>query len=247
MTEGVQFMTEEGFFSGTKTVRGMNLIEFLDWARESDEIMADDVSKLTPRFGFLALPPVQRTPIWGPKQIVDLWDSALRGFPLGSFYLVPGPSDRIARSSNSDAINRKVGEGWDLLDGQQRLRALLLGLRPLSTSRSGPDRRCVWVDLSAHSSTHYLSLHLTSESQPFGYHPEYGTKLSEDERRKARACIEDMNNRIRLEGRDAYNHELFCGFIDNKLQPTLRPPGWREGWPPPPKVDPIGWTGIGVT
>ena len=33
------------------------------------------------------LPSVQRGFVWKPKQIEDLWDSILRGYPIGSFML----------------------------------------------------------------------------------------------------------------------------------------------------------------
>ena len=73
-------------FEIDQTVRGMPIIRFLEWAQASEErISSPDVGKAgVPEDGVLALPPIQRTPAWRPRQVVDLWDSVLRGLPIGS-------------------------------------------------------------------------------------------------------------------------------------------------------------------
>src|SRR5262249_11517310 len=153
---------------------------------------------------------------WGPRQVLDLWDSALRGLPLGTLFLVPR-SNGIAHGLGAGASNKMVGAGWDLLDGQQRTRSLLLGLRGPELKEGLQDKRCIWIDLMGKPQAHRFSLHLTSESQPFGYQSENGQKLPVDERRKARSAIETENDPIRTKGRLAFNHELFSGFIEEKL------------------------------
>lgn len=62
--------------------------------------------------GTIELPPIQRGFVWKPYQIENLWDSLLRGFPIGCF------------------ICKKTGDGRhiEILDGQQRLTSILLGL-----------------------------------------------------------------------------------------------------------------------
>ena len=57
----------------------------------------------------IELPPIQRGFVWSPKKIEDIWDSMLRGFPIGSF------------------ICKKNGKKIEILDGQQRLTSILLG------------------------------------------------------------------------------------------------------------------------
>jgi hypothetical protein len=224
-------MTNEKLFANDQTVRGMKLLDLLDWAWQSDK----NEPEQPPRFGALALPPVQRTLVWGPKQIVDLWDSALRGLPLGSLYMVQRPKEGEAvRPVSYEGPIQIRGCGWDLLDGQQRLRALLLGRRGPGIGKSGPDARCLWVDLAATANGHCLSLHLTSSSQPFGYHPTDGSKLSVSERRSARDRIDSKANPITIDGRSAYNHELFSKFLSGELRPAQTLPGWRENWPPLP-------------
>ena len=221
-------------FAAGQTVRGMRVLDFLDWARKSDEWLAE-VSPTPPDNGVLALPPVQRSPVWRPKQVLDLWDSALRGLPLGALFLVPR-SNETAHGMGADADNKyDVGAGWNLLDGQQRTRSLLLGLRGPELTPGLQDKRCIWIDLTGKHQSHRFSLHLTSESQPFGYQSENGEKLPVDDRRKARNAIETEIDPIRTtEGRPAFNHELFGGFINETLTPTKAPVGWQSKWPPLP-------------
>ncbi|MEI6487748.1 MAG: DUF262 domain-containing protein [Bacteroidota bacterium] len=60
----------------------------------------------------VGLPALQRGYVWKPKQVETLWDSLLRGFPIGSFLV-----------SETDEQNTKK----DLLDGQQRATAIAMG------------------------------------------------------------------------------------------------------------------------
>lgn len=63
--------------------------------------------------GTISLPTVQRGFVWKPHQIENLWDSLLRGYPIGSFVL-------------SNKQSSEKGE-FELLDGQQRASAICLG------------------------------------------------------------------------------------------------------------------------
>ena len=58
----------------------------------------------------VSLPNIQRGFVWKPSQIENLWDSILRGYPLGAFVF----------SVNGD-------KALELLDGQQRSTAICLG------------------------------------------------------------------------------------------------------------------------
>ena len=59
----------------------------------------------------VSLPQVQRGFVWRPFQIENLWDSQLRGYPVGAFVLSP-------KSDNGS---------FEMLDGQQRATAICLG------------------------------------------------------------------------------------------------------------------------
>ena len=89
------------------------------------------------------MPAIQREFVWGTDQIVRLFDSLLRGYPLGSFLfweVVPATAQDYVfydfltdyHELNSPYADRKkvpTGEGTTaVLDGQQRLTSLNVGL-----------------------------------------------------------------------------------------------------------------------
>ncbi len=199
--------------SDDTSVVGMRLFDFLDWARQAVSPMFGARDSSTFPYGIFALPPVQRTALWSPKQVIDLWDSLFRGLPIGSMFLVGRSGKRGVRGlADGDRIVTVEQAGFDLLDGQQRTRAMLLGL-------IGPQftQRCVWVDLGDESKKYRIRFHLTSASQPFGYQLENGQKLSLADRREARrqfannAIAKRLLEKSDRKGvvREAYDYELF--------------------------------------
>ena len=68
-----------------------------------------------PQKKMVSLPTVQRGFVWKPYQIENLWDSLLRGYPIGAFVLSPRQS-----------ANREESK-YEMLDGQQRATAICLG------------------------------------------------------------------------------------------------------------------------
>ena len=67
------------------------------------------------------IPAFQRGLVWKPRQVELLWDSILRGFPIGSFVL------------------SEEADGYYLMDGQQRFNAIALGYDTLCGAKEGPD------------------------------------------------------------------------------------------------------------
>ena len=65
------------------------------------------------------IPSLQRGLVWAPHQVELLWDSILRGFPIGAFALTPvnGNEGQLTRTSEAKAK-------YFLLDGQQRYNAI---------------------------------------------------------------------------------------------------------------------------
>lgn len=189
----------------------------------------------------LDLPSIQRNGVWTPAKVLDLWDSVLRGFPIGTFYIVERSKPRMVRSLALRAGTQHAGTfetgvfGYELLDGQQRMRALVAGL-----AQHNEDRRCVWVDVSKlrertrEGRAKYLLL--SSKAQPFGYDAETGQKLGVDDRRNARAEIErskqkPLRYRAKRGGgtlRDAYDSDLFDDSVGEVIQfddkPIKQPP-----------------------
>ncbi len=115
------------------------------------------------------LPAIQRPYVWQPEQIVALFDSLLKGYPISSFlFWEIEPERRSDWEIYKFVENFRHGEthnelaepdGRDVvlvLDGQQRLTSLLIGLRgtytvrPKYARRNNPDgwsRQRLYVDL----------------------------------------------------------------------------------------------------
>ena len=129
-----------------------------------------------------AIPSLQRSAVWRPQQVELLWDSVLRGFPIGALVVSPVLAQQQSRPG-------RHGSGWapeqlthHLLDGQQRCNAIALGyLDPFapapaaqpSAPESDPDH-ILWLDLqpqahfAANSSRAFL-LRLCTSAHPWGY------------------------------------------------------------------------------
>jgi len=208
-------------FKDNKNIGSVNFFSYIVWAMASAE---DGCSRP------LGLPPVQRTALWTPKHVLGLWDSILRGMPIGMFYLIH--NDGKKRRTFYDNVRRAGSTvsdwagGYDLLDGQQRTRAMMLAMR--SPKEEG---RCLWVELGAGKKGR-IDLRLTTRSQPFGYDIE-GSKLSLERRRKARESFDGLTggpSEMKVPDaaggtRRAYDHELF----DLELERSKTRPPYPAG------------------
>jgi len=112
------------------------------------------------------LPSVQRGFVWKPSQIENLWDSLLRGYPIGSFVLT---------------LNADINNQYHILDGQQRISSICLGFNnPLITKnainneilKTSSQNYMVFVDRLRPESTidnrQYL-IRVITKSHPWGY------------------------------------------------------------------------------
>lgn len=92
--------------------------------------------------GYIRVPTLQRGLKWTSSNVVELFDSIYRGFPIGSllFYKRPAMADRL--SVGPLLIDApESSEAWWVVDGQQRvttLAACLLRPVPIPTSRQDP-------------------------------------------------------------------------------------------------------------
>lgn len=90
------------------------------------------------------LPAIQRRYVWRPPQVILLWDSILRGYPISSFLfweITPDNRDKweiykFAEEPHSDGTQHAKLPSADgisnltlVLDGQQRLTSILVGLK----------------------------------------------------------------------------------------------------------------------
>ena len=210
-------------FSDAQSVVGLRLFDLIRWVRELREVLAGHRSPSD--MLVIAMPPVQRSAVWRPKQALDLWDSIMRGLPIGAFYLVDACGDDrnvVLPDGRTEAVSYS---GFDLLDGQQRVRALLVGAAKFTDAK-----RCLWIDLGAPDARQRPCLRITSKAQPFGYDADTGNRLRPDERRRARASIEPDPDHKPVGVHDgeqlrrAYDQELFDGQIAQDGQQLTQPP-----------------------
>jgi hypothetical protein len=127
----------------------------------------------------VSLPTVQRGFVWKPNQIENLWDSLLRGYPIGAFVL-------------SDAGNNT----FHMLDGQQRATAICLGFGK-ETFRDSQDYYKVFIDLvmpGADDSRKFI-FRVITRSHPWGYRKQENNKtLTTENIRKAWDWYDDLND-----------------------------------------------------
>lgn len=116
------------------------------------------------------LPALQRGSVWRAAQVEALWDSIMRGFPIGSFMLMPyesalGHQDMLLASGPTAEPTHM------LLDGQQRATAIALGFYAPWTACDGASAQAtLWMDLSAVPSTERdFSFRLVTRAHPWGY------------------------------------------------------------------------------
>lgn len=157
----------------------VNLKDWLDYAAGNNA----DV--------FVALPMIQRGSVWKPKQIIDLWDSLLRGMPMGSLMFSEIPAGVDVRKIGEKEMRKTPDTGAiGLIDGQQRTLAMLLAWA--FNTDIEIDKR-IWINFDDKpSAEHLFSLRVTTKNQPFGFQKNSpSTKLSLSELREARKPFND--------------------------------------------------------
>lgn len=116
----------------------------------------------------IVLPMIQRGSVWTPHKQLDLWDTLLRGMPMGA--LMAAESTGNAHVKSVIAQTTRVAEAGDidLIDGQQRTLAMLAGWpKPLEQSLRPV---AIWLDpLDTPQNEYVWRLWITTKNQPFGY------------------------------------------------------------------------------
>jgi len=141
----------------------------------------------------VALPALQRGAVWRPKQVEALWDSLIRGFPIGSFLLAPYDKRRGSRHPRYGSALDDAD--YHLLDGQQRWNAITLGFVDIWKSHSEfRDLDALWVDLAPPGGLtdgREFVFRVVTHSHPWGYRrDDPNSRLSAQDRREALAAYE---------------------------------------------------------
>ena len=113
-----------------------------------------EVASWTASNSEVAIPALQRGLVWKPNQVELLWDSILRGFPIGSFML-------------SDVVEKGQSGKYYLMDGQQRYNAISIGFNTVPNARA-----VLWIDLEPptnKNSTRLYWIKATTIPHPWGF------------------------------------------------------------------------------
>ena len=125
------------------------------------------------------LPALQRSFVWKVNQVESLWDSILRGFPIGSFLL-----------------SKSEDEKYFLLDGQQRATSITFGFYDpwdfgeieMGKFWSLKNVPTIWIDIAPKekTATQKFVLRVVTQSHPWGYQRiNHNSILSVSDRRNA--------------------------------------------------------------
>lgn len=118
--------------------------------------------------GRLLLPPIQRSVVWTNEQIINYWDSLLRGYPPG--LMMVHPASNKGRDAEGETVETEKDD-FQLFDGQQRMTAILLGFGIGQLK----ENRKLWVDFGSGPNKNdglKFQIRINSIGQPFGYRPE---------------------------------------------------------------------------
>lgn len=113
-----------------------------------------EIANWTSKDSIVTIPALQRGLVWKPGQVELLWDSILRGFPIGSFML-------------SDVVEKGLHEKYYLMDGQQRYNAISIGFNTVENARA-----VLWIDLApptVKNSTRVYWIKATTIPHPWGF------------------------------------------------------------------------------
>jgi hypothetical protein len=156
-----------------------------------------------------SVPALQRGLVWRPQQVELLWDSILRGFPIGSL-VVSEKVDKQERSRKSDITHH-------LLDGQQRCNAIALGFYDPFDSTSQFEHNksgsILWLDLAPQGISKNLSSQLRLNSTR-----EFLTRITTFAHPWGYQTDDDASRLIAHDVREAVKKEY-----GTKVQPGFRP------------------------
>lgn len=134
----------------------------------------------------IALPAVQRGAVWRPRQVEELWDSLLRGFPIGSLLLAPFDPKRGTRRIEN--VQNSANPKYHLLDGHQRLNAISLAFLNILNILERPEARsALWIDLEepGGGDERRFIFRVVTASHPWGYRRENPRDRLEAHQRRA--------------------------------------------------------------
>ena len=172
------------------------------------------------QYPIAGIPTLQRGLVWNAARTELLWDSLLRGFPIGTFVFCR----RLTQQRTRDEFARDLSDATHhLLDGQQRAHAIALGFEDPYAEVQQQSRPILWLDLAPENlqGTRTFLFRLTTEAHPWGY-----------------AANDDAG---RVEIRQVRESLDLCGMMTDENEPKRRPRP-TECWPIQAKAPiPVAW------
>lgn len=134
-----------------------------------------------------SIPSLQRGLVWEAQQIEMLWDSLMRGFPIGSIVL--SEKGEIQKDKVNEISGKAIAGTHHILDGQQRCYAIALGFND-PWGNSVEDQAVLWIDLKPEgqlpkNSVRKYLFRVTTKAHPWGFdHGDQSGTLSVEKIRK---------------------------------------------------------------
>ncbi|MCB0031112.1 MAG: DUF262 domain-containing protein, partial [Anaerolineales bacterium] len=139
----------------------------------------------------IQLPAFQRDAVWNDERVELLWDSILRGFPIGALLFARShPELSVRNQTLARGVFARVSQATQstrfvIIDGQQRSNAISLGL---TAWKERPTTARLWVDLGTPN-----NLKPYQEHQPFfvcSWHNPWGRGVTAARQREALGLLE---------------------------------------------------------
>jgi hypothetical protein len=131
------------------------------------------------------VPSLQRGAVWDAQQIEFLWDSIMRGFPIGGLVV----ADKLPSQETKDSlINKQTVKSaftHHILDGQQRCNAIAWGFADPWLDDVSNDT-VLWLDLipdeQLKNTTRKYLFRVTNKAHPWGFsYTDESNKISSSE------------------------------------------------------------------
>lgn len=187
----------------------------------------------------LFLPAIQRPYVWKPEAIIGLFDSLMQGYPISSFlFWSVEPENRRRWTVYKFQEQHRHGDSWNekvepdgrtivfVLDGQQRLTSMLIGLRGSFTQRERYARKSsaasyranhLYLDLFKDPTVHEEDDEITANRYAF----KFSDVAPRSDHRRLWIRVGDV---LDLEGEDAlseYGDRLFANVPDRASEADL--------------------------
>lgn len=173
-----------------------------NWFQGNDRVHVIKLSELLDALdqGWIGLPSFQRGQAWDAGRITFLWDSLLRGYPMGSLMLIPAQGvDPVLQRSLTNAERGR--SKWLLLDGQQRCRSISLAGCGSWNNDPKENAARLWIDLADFiteipGTDAPSPFHLTTLADPWGISVHQGKvhRTTEAVKKKARELLHTWLN-----------------------------------------------------